>query len=98
MSPTFRGNDEENIDLFYIGRAKQVFDDCINNNTQSNLINRENKTEVGLFERVCDALKDIETKKNIKKLLLGEHPYKKHDVFVVCGRRTVCYGNFYGYQ
>ena len=75
-SPTFRGNDEENIDLFYIGRAKQVFDDCINNNTQSNLINRENKTEVGLFERVCDALKDIETKKNIKKLLLGEHPYK----------------------
>ena len=75
-SPTFRGNDEENIDLFYIGRAKQVFDDCINSNTQSNLINRENKTEVGLFERVCDALKDVETKENIKKLLLGEHPYK----------------------
>lgn len=75
-SPVFRGNEEENIDLFYIGRSKQLFDDCINNNIQSNLINRENKTEVGLFERVCDALKDIDTKENLKKLLLGELPNK----------------------
>lgn len=75
--PKFRGNDEESIDLFYIGRAKQLFDDCIDNNRESQLIDRKNKTEAGLFERVCDDLKDKNTKENIQKLLQGTLPNKK---------------------
>lgn len=75
-APTFRGVEEENIDLFYIGRAKQLFDDCINCNRESQLINKENKTEKGLFERVCDALRDTNAKETLQKLLSGELPNK----------------------
>lgn len=76
-APIFRGIEEENIDLFYIGRAKQLFDDCINNNRESAIINRQNKTEMALFERVCHALKVLDTKRNIQKLLFGELTNKK---------------------
>lgn len=71
-SPIFRGNTENNIDLFFIGRAKQLFDDCIHNNTDSQLINRENKTERGLFNRVCEALENKKTKEQIELLLQGK--------------------------
>lgn len=70
--PIFRGNSENNIDLFFIGRAKQLFDDCINNNTDSQLINRENKTEFGLFKRVCEAFDNKDTKEQIEQLLQGK--------------------------
>lgn len=75
-SPVFRGAQEDNIDLFYIGRAKQLFDACMNNNRKSLLINRENKTELGLFDRVCDSL-DENTKEKLRKLLRGELTNKK---------------------
>lgn len=62
----------DNIDLFFIGRAKQLFDDCINNRTNSQLINRANKTEFGLFTRVCGALNNKNIKERIGQLLQGE--------------------------
>jgi len=76
-SPVFRGNLENNIDLFYIGRAKQLFDDCLNNNLRSTLINRGNKSELSLFENICKALNNKVIKEQVKKLLLGELPAKK---------------------
>lgn len=76
-APVFRGIEEESIDLFYIGRAKQLFDDCMSNNQDSQLINRTNPSEACLFKKVCDALKEEETRNNINKLLRGELLNKK---------------------
>lgn len=76
-APIFRGIEEESIDLYYIGRAKQLFDDCMSDNRETQLINRTNASEARLFEKVCYALKDEKIKENLKKLLLGELPNKK---------------------
>lgn len=76
-APVFQGNDENNIDLFYIGRAMQLFEDCISNNQNSSLINRGNKSELNLFESICRALSDKVTKERVQNLLLGLLPEKK---------------------
>lgn len=76
-APIFRGNDENNIDLFYIGRAMRLFDDCISNNLNSSLINRGNKSELSLFESICKSLRDRVTKERVQNLLLGLLPEKK---------------------
>lgn len=78
-NPVF--NDENiNIDLFYIGRAYQIFKDCINANTGSTLINTSNETELSLFNDLCKKLQDPQLKENIVKLLKDQLP-DKHLIF-----------------
>lgn len=68
-NPFLDVENKNSIDLFYIGRAYQVFKDCINNNTDSTLINRSDKTESALFNNICSKLQESELKQNIIKLL-----------------------------
>lgn len=70
-SPSFRGNEEDNIDLFYIGRAKQLFDDCVSNKLDSKLVNHDNRTERELFKRICSSLACNRVMENLRKLLCG---------------------------
>lgn len=72
INPIFRGNHEKSIDLFFIGRARHLFDDCINNNEDTTLINRSNKTESELYKRVCRNLQYVEVISKLKLLLKGE--------------------------
>ena len=69
--------DIKSIDLYYIGRTYQVFKDCIDANTESQLINSSDKTERTLFTDICDNLKNPEVRENIVKLLIGHHPKKE---------------------
>lgn len=71
-NPVFRDIAEKTIDFFYIGRARQLFVDCLNNNEETNLINRTNETENELYKRICKNLQDSNVKSDLKLLLKGE--------------------------
>lgn len=43
-NPVFDDSQTSSIDFYYIGRAFQVFTDCIQSNTESRLINKSNAT------------------------------------------------------
>lgn len=61
--------ENKSIDLFYIGRAYQVFKDCISNNTASTLINCSDVTELALFNNICSRLQGSDLKHKIINLL-----------------------------
>lgn len=67
----------DSIDFFYIGRAYQIFKDCINANTDCKLINADDKTELSLFRDICEKMQDSQLKENIIKLLTDKLPDKK---------------------
>jgi len=76
-NPEFQGADAKCIDFFYIGRAYQVFTDCIGGNTESELTNSEDNTELTLFRSLCDKLSDRESKGKLVRLLTDRLPDKK---------------------
>lgn len=71
-SPVHDIANKQSIDFFYIGRAYQVFKDCINANFESLLINRTDETEFNLFNNICCELQDAQLKENLIKLLTDQ--------------------------
>lgn len=76
VNPAFRGDEEKNIDFFYIGRGFEVLRHCVENNVDSPLINRENTTETHLFINICRRLQEPGMKDKIVSLILDRLPGK----------------------
>lgn len=76
-NPNFGGQEEKNIDLFYIGRAYQLFLDCIACNLNSTLVNHKDENEKDLFKRICLNLSNEKVKQNLINLLSGERIIRK---------------------
>lgn len=76
-NPIFWGSQTPSIDFFYIGRAYQVFTDCIKSNTESLLINRSDDTESALFFKICDKFEYSNTKEKLVSLLTDKLPDKE---------------------
>lgn len=68
-NPIYLPNNIDSIDLFYIGRAYQIFNDCITANTECELINRDDKTELNLFNNICSKFENKELKDDLSNLL-----------------------------
>lgn len=76
-NPIFSGTQTPTIDFYYIGRAYQVFIDCIQSNTNSLLINESDATESALFFKICDKFRNHNTKEKLVSLLTDKLPGKE---------------------
>lgn len=77
LAPVFKGEEENNIDFYYIGRAAETFRDCFDNNEFSTVINRKNPTEYTLFKRVCSRIQEPNMKNNLISLLKDDFANKR---------------------